>query len=164
MVTNEFPTRVTTAFGFLSSRFGFNLEVVSPTEVNLRGPRVVFRFRCSDRDGLDVNSTILTFGEVAEPDPLSLATFVGTIHTAKGLYTANEGQSLEVLAQGLSRYGQGLILGDETLYRKAAELRFWHVGSWRKAWGQAIMLTPTEIHYQESLVSQLLILVEGNHA
>ena len=123
------------------------------------GPGVIFKFNVNERDGLDINFYRVSASALVETETeecFSLATFIGAIRTFQGKYSCEEGQSMELLGQGLLQYGQGLITGDADLYRKVGELRFWHVGHWTQEWGRAILMTPAEIEYQKSLVPEIM--------
>jgi hypothetical protein len=159
-------------FDFLATRHRFTRTVVSPTHVRYESERVFFDITTDPRDGICVD-----YGRFHQPgvlptdsaERLNLYTFLGAIHTHLGDYqgeSISSGSSpelvertLNTLAAGLSEFGAGLIAGESTLYQRARELRFWHVGHWTQLWGTSIVMSSDEIRRQRQLVPDILTLI-----
>jgi len=156
-------------FDFLTTRYGFTSDVVSPTHVRYASDRVFFDITTDPRDGICVD-----YGRFHQPgvlptdsaERLSLNTFLGAIHTHLGDYR-EEGVSnasspafaertLNQFGAGLAEFGRGLIVADSALYQRARELRFWHVGHWTQLWGTSIVMSSDEIRRQRHLVPDIL--------
>ena len=160
-------------FDFLATGYGFSATVVSPTHVRYESNRVFFDITTDPRDGICVD-----FGRLGQPgvlpaesaERLSLNTFLGAIHTHLGDYREESlasvsspeftERTLQDLAAGLAEFGRGLIAGDASLYGRARELRFWHVGHWPQSWGTSIVMSADEITRQRRLVPELLSLTQ----
>ena len=161
MSASSFVATVIDHFGFLASRFGYQRSNDERADVRFSSARIYFSFSANERDGLDIYFGRLNcFEPDGSPESLDLGTFVGALHTLQGTYTSLEDQSLELLAQGLLTHGRGLIIGDDRLYSKVRELRFWHVGQWVLEWGKSIQLTPTETAYHQALLREILRLTQ----
>jgi hypothetical protein len=160
-------------FDFLVTRYGFSATVASPTQVRYESSHVFFDITTDPRDGICVD-----FGRTGQPgvlptdsaERLSLNTFLGAIHTHLGEYRKESVSSisspdftdrtLQELAAGLAEFGRGLIAGDTSLYGRARELRFWHVGPWPQSWGTSIVMSADEITRQRRLVPEILSLTQ----